>query len=202
MKSWVSAPPARWTQSGVKGFWSASTTVRTRLSVRSRAPSTYSRPRSSRAGRPSSRRRSRAAHGHQSLSGAEPAWRTSLVRHLESDLPQTHQTQPSHPFRDVVLNLPTGTPKRPQGAESLTVRPGAAEPFTKADVEAYFKARNIPKNAGSPDQFLVDSLEFITSKEVTQRLQGASTGLDDADRVGFATLSGTFIFTGPKGRPA
>src|SRR3954453_17448836 len=57
MKSWVSAPPARWTQSGVKGFWSASTTVRTRLSVRSRAPSTYSRPRSSRAGRPSSRGR-------------------------------------------------------------------------------------------------------------------------------------------------
>jgi hypothetical protein len=100
------------------------------------------------------------------------------------------------------LNLPTGTPKRPQGAEALTVRPGAAEPFTKADVEAYFKARNIPKNAGSPDQFLVDSLEFITSKEVSQRLQGASTGLDDADRVGFATLSGTFVFTGPKGRPA
>src|SRR3954452_17886009 len=103
MKSWVSAPPARWTQSGVKGFWSASTTVRTRLSVRSRAPSTYSRPRSSRAGRPSSRGRSRAAHGHQSLSGAELAWRTSLVRHLESDLPQTHQTQPSHPLRDLVL---------------------------------------------------------------------------------------------------
>src|SRR3954469_5938004 len=47
----------------------------------------------------------------------------------------------------------------------ITVRPGAAEPFTKADVEAYFKARNIPKNAGAPDQFLVDSLEFITSKE-------------------------------------
>src|SRR4051812_33667301 len=28
--------------------------------------------------------------------------RTSLVRHLESDLPQTHQTQPSHPLRDLV----------------------------------------------------------------------------------------------------
>src|SRR5215211_5143273 len=34
---------------GVKGLSSASTTVRTRLSVRSRAPSTYSSPRSSRA---------------------------------------------------------------------------------------------------------------------------------------------------------
>src|SRR3954454_17082907 len=55
------------------------------------------------AGRPWSCGQSRAAHGHQSLSGAELAWRTSLVRHLESDLPQTHQTQPSHPLRDLVL---------------------------------------------------------------------------------------------------
>src|SRR4051794_33655625 len=37
MKSWVSAPPARWTQSGVKGRVSASTRVRIKLSVRSRA---------------------------------------------------------------------------------------------------------------------------------------------------------------------
>ena len=47
MKSWVSSPPARGMHKGVKGLSSASTTVRTRLSVRSRAPSTYSRPRSS-----------------------------------------------------------------------------------------------------------------------------------------------------------
>src|SRR5215207_10201132 len=49
MKSWVSSPPARGMHKGVNGFWSANTTVRTRLSVRSRAPSTYSSPRSSRA---------------------------------------------------------------------------------------------------------------------------------------------------------
>src|SRR3954469_7829745 len=45
--SWVSSPPARWTHKGVNGLSSASTTVRTSLSVRSRAPSTYSSPRSS-----------------------------------------------------------------------------------------------------------------------------------------------------------
>src|SRR4051812_44623888 len=48
-KSWVSSPPARGMHKGVKGLSSASTTVRTRLSVRSRAPRTYSSPRSSRA---------------------------------------------------------------------------------------------------------------------------------------------------------
>src|SRR4051794_18614697 len=45
--SWVCSPLARSTQSGVNGFLSASTTVRTKVSVRSRAPSTYSSPRSS-----------------------------------------------------------------------------------------------------------------------------------------------------------
>src|ERR671916_581737 len=37
MKSWVSSPPARGMHKGVNGLSSASTTVRTRLSVRSRA---------------------------------------------------------------------------------------------------------------------------------------------------------------------
>src|SRR5215213_3851901 len=48
-QSWVSSPPARGMQSGVKARPSSSTTRRTSASVRSRAPSTYSRPRSSRA---------------------------------------------------------------------------------------------------------------------------------------------------------
>src|SRR3712207_4137567 len=49
MKSWVSSPLASGMHKGVNGLGSASTTVRTRLSARSRAPSTYSSPRSSRA---------------------------------------------------------------------------------------------------------------------------------------------------------
>src|SRR6476469_570029 len=35
--------------------------------------------------RPWSRGRARAQRRHRSQSGAEPAWRTSIVRHLESD---------------------------------------------------------------------------------------------------------------------
>src|SRR5262249_34166538 len=99
------------------------------------------------------------------------------------------------------LPLPTGTPKRPVGLTALAAKPGAT-PFSKDDVAAYFKAHNLPKNLGLTDQFQVDSLEFVTSGEVKQRLQGESTGLKDEERVGFATLSGTFIFTGPPGRSA
>src|SRR4051794_26745863 len=78
------------------------------------------------AGHPSSCGQSRAAHGHQSLSGAEPAWRTSLVRHLESDLPQTYQTQPSHPLRDLVLAADrTSCPKASANQFRLFLHAGA-----------------------------------------------------------------------------
>jgi hypothetical protein len=99
--------------------------------------------------------------------------------------------------KKLALHLPTGTPKRPQGMTALTVNSGAAQPFTKADVIAYFKTHNLPKNSASTTQIQVDTLEFLTSKEVSQRLQGVMTGLGDNDRVGFVILTGTFIFTGP-----
>lgn len=98
------------------------------------------------------------------------------------------------------LPLPSGSPKRPVGAKAIEIKPGGT--LTKEDVAAYLKEHNLPKNIGSTDQFRVDSLEFLTSAEVSKRLQGAATGLNDSDRIGFATLSGSFIFTGPPpGKP-
>lgn len=105
--------------------------------------------------------------------------------------------------KKMALPLPVGTPKRPQGMTALTVKPGP-EPFSKQDVIEYFKKHNLPKNSGSVTQFQVDTLEFLTSKEVSQRLQGVTTGLGDNERVGFVTLTGSFVFTGPpkRGKPA
>jgi hypothetical protein len=46
--------------------------------------------------------------------------------------------------------------------------------------------------------FHMESLEFLTSEQVSERLQGVSTVLEDNDRVGFVTLTGTFVFSAPK----
>jgi hypothetical protein len=101
------------------------------------------------------------------------------------------------------LALPKGPGKRPQGMTALKANAGAVQPFSKNDVVAYFKAKNLPRNSSATTQFTVQSLEFITSGEVTKRLEGVTTGLPDNDRVGFVTLVGTFIFTGPpKSKPA
>jgi hypothetical protein len=94
---------------------------------------------------------------------------------------------------------PPGIPNRPQGTPALPVNPQGAQPFTKQDVINYFSTHNLPKNSGSLSQFAVDSLQFLTSKDVTTLLHGVTTGLLDDEVVGFVTLFGNFIFTGPAG---
>jgi hypothetical protein len=94
---------------------------------------------------------------------------------------------------------PPGIPNRPQGTPALPVNPQGAQPFTKQDVINYFSTHNLPKNSGSLSQFAVDSLQFLTSKDVTTLLQGVTTGLLDDEVVAFVTLFGNFIFTGPAG---
>ncbi len=98
--------------------------------------------------------------------------------------------------KKMALPLPKGTPKRPQGMTALTVKSGG-EPFAKDDVVAYFKTHNFPKNFGATTEFQVDTFEFLSSKAVSERLQGVQTGLDDNARVAFVTLTGRFVFTGP-----
>src|ERR1700690_2705341 len=97
----------------------------------------------------------------------------------------------------IALKPPSGPGKRPQGLPALSVTPGP-QPFTQADVTAYFKTHHLPRNEAPGSTIQVDNLEFIRSGDVTTRLRGVATGLADSDPVAFATLSGTFIFTGPK----
>jgi hypothetical protein len=106
------------------------------------------------------------------------------------------QEEESGKDKKVALHIPKEPPKRPYGTKALTVKVGP-EPFSKEDVANYFKTHNLPMNFTSTSDFALENLEFMTNKEVTTRLNGASPGLADNDRVGLATLIGSFIFTGP-----
>ena len=101
------------------------------------------------------------------------------------------------PENAIQMNMPTGTPKRPQGMQALAVKPGA-EPFNQDDVTQFVRTHRLAKSAGDVAQLRVESLEFITAREATARLQGASTGLPDDYRVAFATIRGPAYFTGPR----
>lgn len=96
----------------------------------------------------------------------------------------------SAPEEEKALPLPKGKPRRPVGLPAVNVSPDPVQPFTLKDVSAFFKTHNLPTNLGSSDQFQVDTLLFLSSGEVSKLLQGVSTGLQDNELVGFATLSG------------
>jgi hypothetical protein len=98
--------------------------------------------------------------------------------------------------KKLALIPPKGTPHAPVGMKALNVRPGA-EPFTREDVSGYFQTHNLPRNRGSNADFQVEQLEFLSARELQERLQGVLSGLPDNARVGFVTLRGTIIFTGP-----
>jgi len=98
--------------------------------------------------------------------------------------------------KKLALVPPKGTPLAPVGMKALDVKPGA-EPFTREDVSGYFQTHNLPRNRGSNADFQVEQLEFLSAGELRERLQGMVSGLPDGARVGFVTLRGTIVFTGP-----
>jgi len=97
----------------------------------------------------------------------------------------------------IEMKMPTGTPKRPQGMPGLSVKPGAV-PFTKEEVTQFIQTHRLARSIGDISQLQVESLEFLTAREVTARLQGASTGLPNDHRVAFAIIRGPIYFTGPQ----
>ena len=126
---------------------------------------------------------------------------TAIVLAAASGLLQGCHQQPAQPSpeapKGIVFQLPTSKPLRPQGLPAIAATKGASSTFSKSDVVNYFTTHNLPRLAGKPGQVHVVSLEFLTSKQVSDRLNGEQTGLPDGDPVGFATLSGTFAVSGP-----
>jgi hypothetical protein len=114
-----------------------------------------------------------------------------------------HYQQPGEQTKIALKPPPQGQAHRPQGMTAIYVSTNGGQPFTKQDVITYFKSHNLPMNMTPNTQFTVDSLEFLTNEQVSERLQGASPGVARGERVAFATLSGQFVFTGPPpGKPA
>jgi hypothetical protein len=105
--------------------------------------------------------------------------------------------RPHRPENAVELKMPEGTPKRPQGIQGLAVKAGP-QPFTKDDVTQFIQTHRLAKSVGDISKLQVESLEIITAREVTTRLQGVSTGLPDDYRVAFVTIRGPAYFTGPR----
>src|SRR5258705_7203054 len=77
--------------------------------------------------------------------------------------------------RKLALPLPRGMPTAPVGIKALMVGSDPSAPFTREEIAAYFEKHNLPRNSDSKTDIKVEKLEFITTKEVRDRLSGAGT---------------------------
>ena len=94
--------------------------------------------------------------------------------------------------------VPKAAPQQPSGIPAIPAIPGKNPAFSKDDVVKYFQANNLPKNLGPLQDIHVVSVEFITSQDVSKRLQDEPTGFPDSYSMCYVTLSGKFIFADPQ----
>src|SRR5258708_31985413 len=109
---------------------------------------------------------------------------------------------PAPPVHDVPLALPhtaLGIPAiKPQS--SLATSGGAR--ITKADVVQWVSTHQTDNQVAGTPSATVISVEFLTSKQVSTRLHGESTGVPDDILLCYVRVHGTFETNPPQGVPA
>lgn len=99
-------------------------------------------------------------------------------------------------LRGAEPSVPVGSPAiRPR-----LVSTGPSVPaFQAADAAQFASTHAMPQNQAVGSQTMVVSVRFLTSKQVSDLLNGESTGLPDSTLLCFVELQGTFTFGGGMG---
>jgi len=97
-------------------------------------------------------------------------------------------------------NLPQNlAPTAPVGSPAITPHLAGVPAFTIDDAKAYVTTHALALGLRRDYSPTTTRAEFLTSRQVSERLHGASTGFP-ADRVlCYVELQGTFSFVGPSG---
>lgn len=93
------------------------------------------------------------------------------------------------------LPLPTVTPQQLVGVGAIT--PSSTGTITQTDVMNYVQTHNIPFNSATQAAHKVESISFVTSKQVNTLLNRKNTYIPDNYPLCFVTFSGTFLFPHP-----
>jgi hypothetical protein len=106
------------------------------------------------------------------------------------------QTTQAPPASNSVRNLP---PTAPLGAPAITPHRAGVPAFTIDDATKYVTTH--ARALGLRGDYRSGTLqaEFLTSQQVSERLQGATTGFPADHLLCYVELRGTFSFSGPQG---
>jgi hypothetical protein len=100
------------------------------------------------------------------------------------------------PIRNLPQNLP---PSIPTGSPAIAPRTAGTPAFTVDDAKAYVATHHIPMGIGREGKPEIIRAEFLSSREVSNRLNGATTGFPDNYPLCYVELQGPFTFSGPQG---
>jgi len=108
--------------------------------------------------------------------------------------------QRSLPARELASQAPASP--APKGSPAITPHIAAVPAFTIDDAQQYVATHALLRGAARGYAPNVTRAEFLTSRQVSERLHGAATGYP-ADRVlCYVELQGPFTFPGPQGATA
>lgn len=102
------------------------------------------------------------------------------------------QPRPARPHPTAAnAQLPRGSP---------ALKPGpTGSPYTLDDVREFVLAHPLGARTDKSSAVTITRLEFLTSKEVSPLLKGATTGFADDYKLCYVELAGNFTFFGPQG---
>jgi hypothetical protein len=117
-----------------------------------------------------------------------------LVSCREGGKPPAEQV-PS--YQDIIARAQKGPHATPTGRSAITPSLPGVPSFRAEDARAYAESGRIP--VGVARNVHATEVKFLTSAEVSQRLDGANTGFPAETPMCYVEMQGDFTFTGPKG---
>jgi hypothetical protein len=100
------------------------------------------------------------------------------------------------PIRNVPKNLP---PTAPTGSPAIKPTTGGTPAFSVDDAKRYVATHHVPMGLSRDSKPVITRAEFLTSREITDRLHGAASGFPDDYLLCYVELQGPVTFSGPKG---
>jgi hypothetical protein len=97
---------------------------------------------------------------------------------------------------------PSVAPTPPKGSAAITPHLAAVPAFTLDDARRYVVTRPLPLGAARDYKPNVTRTEFLTSRQVRERLHGVVTGFPADHVLCYVELQGPFSFPGPQGAVA
>jgi hypothetical protein len=98
-----------------------------------------------------------------------------------------------------VVRPPEDSAPLPRGSAAIKPSTTATPAFSVDDVKKFVTTHRFPFSISRDRKYSISRIEFLSSRQVSDLLNGAYTGFPDDYMLCYVELQGTFTFPGPMG---